>query len=329
VPIVSVDRRATRARISVRAFTISELERHSGVRRGVIHFYLNHGLLPPAHKASATRALYAEEHLELLREISALKYEGLSLEQIRERLSARIAKASSGEVDLAADQLEQRRTAILEEAARQFAEKGYNHTRISDIVRAVGSTPLQLYSFFPSKHHLFVACYKVFFRWMAAQVEPPAVKEADPAARLAWRMYGNLGIHALSPELIAFVQAEAVMSQGGELPELIRSTFQSLHGPAVEDFRQLRREGKTPSLLSDELISYAMQGAFDRMLMRASWDKKHTKLDAMRNAMAMFLAVEAVYQGRTDISERWAQVEKLVDRLCRKRPPGPPPRTAA
>jgi len=225
----------------VRAYTISELERHSGVRRGVIHFYLGQGLLPPPHKASATRALYSEDHLELLRAISTLKYEGLSLEQIKERLSDRIEKAGAGDVDLAAEQVEQRRSAILNEAARQFAEKGYRRTRIADVVRAVGSTPLQLYSFFPSKHHLFVACYNVFFRWMAAQVELPATTESDPAARLAWRLYGNLGIHALSPEIIAFVQAESVMKEDGDLPRLIRSTFHSLHDGAVEDLRGLRR----------------------------------------------------------------------------------------
>jgi AcrR family transcriptional regulator len=307
------------------ALTISEVERQSGVPRGVIYFYLDRGLLPLAQKTSATRAIYTDEHVELLRQIKALKGQGLTLDAIKERLADQIENSRMHEVDLAADQIEQRRDAILNEAARQFALKGYDRTRITDIVQALGIAPPQLYSFFPTKHHLFVACYKIFFRWMEAQVEPQAAAESDPGGRLLWRLYANLGIQALSPELHAFAQAEAVMTQDGDLPGLIRATYQLLHGRAIADLRSLRRGGETPRLFSDELVSYALQGAFDNILMRISWDEKFSKRDAMQNLMGVYLAVEAVYQGKLDISERWAEVEQLVDYLSRKQPPGPPP----
>jgi AcrR family transcriptional regulator len=310
----------------VRALTISDLERESGIRRGAIHFYLSEGLLPPAQKVSATRSLYTDEHVELLRQIAVLKGEGLSLDQIRQRLAERIDEAGATDVDLAADQVARRRTAILEEAARQFAEKGYRRTRIADIVRALGITPPQLYSLFPSKYHLFVSCYNVFFRWMETQVEPEVAEQSDPAVRLAWRLHADLGIYALSPELLAFVQAESAVPESGELRELIRSTFESVHTYAVKDLAGTRREGTTPTFLRDELISYGLQGAFDRMLMRVSWDDEYTKLDAMESIMAMYLAIEAVYEGRTDITARYTGVQGLLERLHERRPPGPPER---
>jgi DNA-binding transcriptional MerR regulator len=57
----------------MRALSISELESLSGVRREVIYFYVRRGLLPQAQKASATRAIYTDEHVDLLRQIGTLK----------------------------------------------------------------------------------------------------------------------------------------------------------------------------------------------------------------------------------------------------------------
>ena len=46
--------------------TIGELERESGVPRRTIYYYVHLGLLPPAQKASATRAIYTPAHADLL-----------------------------------------------------------------------------------------------------------------------------------------------------------------------------------------------------------------------------------------------------------------------
>ena len=169
---------------TARGLTISQLEARSGVRRSVIYYYVHLGLLPPAQKASPTRALYTDRHVTLLEAIAGLKHEGLSLEQIRERLAERIDASVGGEVDLVADEERRRRDVILEEAARQFAAKGYRLTRIADVCEALGIAPRALYDHFPTKQALFVACYHVYADWLAEDVEPHAEEEADPAARL-------------------------------------------------------------------------------------------------------------------------------------------------
>lgn len=308
----------------MRLLSISELERLSGTRRAVIYFYVRRGLLPAAQKASTTRAIYTDEHLALLERIGELKDEGLTLEQIKTRLAPQIDGSRTNDVDLAADQQHRRREAILHEAARQFAEKGYNRTRIGDIVQALGITPQLLYTFFPTKHHLFVACYNVFVGWMRTQVEPRAMQETDIAARSAWRMYANLGVQALSPELQAMAQVESLHGESDDLRTLIRETYESVLGPMIEDFTQLRPGGKTPSFLSDELMAYAVLGAFGSMLMRVSWDEKYGAKEAMQNMLGIYLAVEGVYQGRLDIGDRFAEVAGLIDYLSQLRPPGSP-----
>ena len=65
------------------------------------------------------------------------------------------------------------------------------------------------------------------------------------------------------------------------------------------------------------------------MLMRASWDDKYTAKDAMQNMMAIDMAIEAVYEGRLDISQSMAGAAGLVDYLSKLPPPGLPPRPAS
>jgi AcrR family transcriptional regulator len=172
----------------MRALTISELERLSGVPRSTIYYYVHEGLLPVAQKAAASRAVYAESHVELLELIARLKGEGLPLHAIRERLASRVASAGVPEVDLVAEQIEHVRQSILVVAARLFARKGYKRTRIADIIREAGVTPPVFYSHFPSKQELFVESFGVFVDWMHGFLESQLVEEPDPAARDLFRV---------------------------------------------------------------------------------------------------------------------------------------------
>jgi AcrR family transcriptional regulator len=305
-----------------RGLTISELEELSGVERSVIYYYVHRGLLPPAQKASPTRAIYTGEHADLLGRIDALKREKLTLEQIRERLAHRV-EAGAAAVDLVADETRRRRDAILEEAARQFAEKGYRRTRIADVCAALGIAPQALYGHFPTKQALFVACYRVYAGWLAADVEPHVEEEHDPAARLIWRMRASAAIQAFGPDLQALAQAASVHDDG-ELQEMTQETYRVITERAVADIAAVR-DPETVAPCSEELAAMGLQGAFERMLMRVAWDDEYALRDAMRTHLVLYLALEAVLQGRVDISGRLAEVEHLLDDVSRRPLPTPPP----
>ena len=144
----------------MRALTIGELETESGVSRSTIYYYVRAGLLPPAQKSSPTRAIYTDDHVELLDEIKRLKQDGLDIRAIREQLGPRVHSASQNGEDLVARQGEQMRRAILQTAAREFARNGYRQTRIADIISELGITPQVLYSHFPTKRDMFAAAYR-------------------------------------------------------------------------------------------------------------------------------------------------------------------------
>ena len=198
----------------MRSLTITELEQACGVSRSTIYYYVREGLLPTAQKAAASRAVYAESHVELLREIRRLKEQGMGLRDIKGTLAPKVASACAMDVDLVAEQAGQTRQAILAAAARMFVRKGYKRTRIIDIIKEAGVTPPVFYSHFPSKQDLFVEAFGVFVGWMRDDIEGRLASEPDPAARDLARVRGYLGVQALSPDLLGLVRSEGLHEDG-------------------------------------------------------------------------------------------------------------------
>jgi AcrR family transcriptional regulator len=303
----------------MRPLTISELESESGVGRHTVYHYINIGLLPPSQKARATRALYDQSHVDLLKEITRLKSESLSLREIRDLLAERIETAQDNGVDLVATQDEANREAILQAAARRFAAHGYEETRVTDICKDVGVSAQLLYSHFPGKKHLFIACFEVYFRWMNVQVAAPIAQATDSAVRQALRVWAGVGLQSLSRDLQAMARVEALHSHS-ELQPLVRKVYEEMLAGSAEELSAEREPGANPGLFSDELVSHALLGALENMLMRATWDDRFTNEDIIRNLVGMFLAVRAAYQGRVDLASEWQQMSDLVARLAKNLP---------
>ena len=191
-------------------------------------------------------------------------------------MAPRVEAAAQMELDLVSRQAEQIRTAVLHTAAVGFATHGYERTRVADICKKVGITGQMLYSFFPSKRHLFIACYEVYYQWMHEQIAPHIAETGDSAARLAWRSWASYGIRSLSPDLQAMARVEAVHPES-ELRPLVRGLYESILADAQAELADERKPGPTAALFDEELVSYALIGALENMQMRASWDDKFTK----------------------------------------------------
>jgi AcrR family transcriptional regulator len=247
----------------------------------------------------------------------------MSLRAIKVQLAPRIAAAGALEVDLVAKQAQETRQAILEAAARLFARKGYKRTRVADIIKEAGMTPPVFYGHFPSKQQLLVESFGVFIGWMRNFVEPPLVEELDPAARELVRVHAHLGVQALSPDLLSLVRSEA-MHENSELLSVVQRAYDDMIKGTRDDLAHLREGENAPMQVSDELVAYALLGGLDSVLMRASWDKTFSAHDVMWTSLCLFLAVEAVYTGRLDLSGQLARYQEALDRLAGSAPPIPP-----
>ena len=305
----------------MRALTIGELERESGVRRRRIYYYVHHGLLPEAQKSSASRALYTEEHLALLRDIERLRAQGLRLTEVRARLAGRVEAAGEHDEDLVARRDEQTREAILGAATRSFAGKGYKGTRMADVMAEAGVTPQVLYQHFATKRDLFVACYRVAVMYMAGVVMQRIAPDGDPAARLVWYMHADEGIKAFAPDMFALA-VEA--SQHDERARRdMREAYERIFRELMDDLGRLRTSELEPPI-SDELISHGLMGAFQQMLARAALDDEYSWRDVTRHTLGLFLLLLSAYRGEQDLGALLAPYEDLLTEVAELPPPVPP-----
>jgi AcrR family transcriptional regulator len=302
----------------MRALAIGELETESGVSRSTIYYYVRAGLLPPAQKSSPTRAIYTDDHVELLDEVRRLKQAGLDIKAIREQLQHRVHSASQNGEDLVARQGEETRRAILRTAAREFARNGYRQTRIADIIAELGITPQVLYSHFRTKRDLFAASYRACLEASMGVIEPSLAEETDPASHLVWRMLGDYGMRALNPDLLYLARDAAY--DDPETTRELRKAHEHILGNQERDLARVRKGPDDPPL-SDELMSYGLFGAFQTMRMRATWDERFSRSDVMWNNIAMFLAVLALYDGTLDVEGLKRRYADLIDDVAAMRPP--------
>ncbi len=305
----------------MRALTISELERESGVPRRTIYYYVRLGLLPEAQKASRTRALYTEDHLALVREAEALRAQGLRPAAIRTRLAGRLQAAGENGVDLVARRDEATREAILRAATRSFAHKGYKGTRMGDLIIELGITPQLLYQHFPTKRDLFVACYRIAVRYMADVIIPRVGPEGDPAARLVWYMWADEGIKAFAPHMFSLAVEASQRDEAARAD--MREAYERIFRELIDDLKQLRTSDGEPPI-SDELISHGLMGAFQQMLARAALDDEYSWREVTRHTLGLFVLLLSAYRGDQDLGALLAPYEDLLTEVAGLPAPVPP-----
>jgi AcrR family transcriptional regulator len=305
----------------VRVLAITDLEREGGVPRRTIYYYVRIGLLPPAQKASPSRALYTEEHVAILAEIEALRAQGLRPAEMKARLASRLKAAGENGVDLVARREEETRDAILRAATRSFATRGYRGTRVADLVNELGITPQLLYSHFHTKRDLFVACYKVAVHYMDDFLRPQFEQARDAPERLVWYMFADSGIKAFAPDMFALALEAAQHDE--EARRDLREAYETIFREHIRELGRMRRSPQDPPF-ADELVSHGLMGAFEQMLARASLDDEYSWREVVRTTLGLYLAVIAFYRGDLDIQALLAPYEPLLDEVARHSPPVPP-----
>jgi AcrR family transcriptional regulator len=301
----------------VQQLTITELEKASRVPRSTIYFYVREGLLPMARKLAPTRAIYSEVHLGLLAEITRLRAEGLSLEEIKSRVSSRVSAGNATADDLSAERAAQVRRSILIAAARLFVARGYHATRVDDIVVEVGiSTPV-FYRYFPSKQEVFAEVFGAFVHWMRTVAEAARAQERDPIAReLAQVSSFYFGMKSVSRDAIALIRSEA-MREDSEMTDMAKATIKEMNSTTTEDLARRRLDNGVSIPVADELVSFAVSGAIESIIMRASWDTDYSLEDVLRAAAAVLLGVTTMYSRGTDAARQMSTYVDIIERLAK------------
>jgi DNA-binding transcriptional MerR regulator len=295
---------------SINTLTISALERATGVPRSTIHFYITEELLPRPAKTAASRSLYTEKHIELLRRITRLKQSGLSLSEIKEELQEDLALTEGSGIDLAAHEYGRIHADIVKTATEEFASNGYEDTHLSTIVKRIGITPHVFYGHFASKLQLLAECFKQMVDFNLQLVETKLKTTSDLAERLLARLASNAALHTLQSEAVSLIRTEN-SEPPNEVPAALIDTYARMAQQVVADIGTMRAPGR-PAAVPIELLAYSMLGAYDNTQLRASWDDTYDRADLFRAHLWLFLAMRAALDGRVDID---SEVEAYEGRI--------------
>ena len=193
------------------------------------------------------------------------------------------------------DRRQNKKSLIIEAAARVFASRGYNGTLIADIAREAGIGKGTIYEYFPSKVDLFFAVFKWFIQMTETEAKVSiAVLGGSSSERLmalndallrSW--LDMLDMYSLVME---FWSASASSS--------MRQRFKQAFKEGYRDFRQivaaLIRDGIDAGEFQPEVdaesVAAALVGTWDALLLQAWFDEGFDPLTTARKFMAVLIS---------------------------------------
>jgi AcrR family transcriptional regulator len=279
--------------------------------------------LPRPQKTAASRSLYSEDHVELLRKVQQLKRDGRSLTEIKVALDEDLIRAQESGIDLAARENDRIHRTILRVATEEFASKGYEQTHVATIIRRSGVTPQVFYSHFPSKLQLLVESFHTFLSWNLAYVESKLLASSDSGERLLWRLIADHRANEFGSDVLSRISSEGGNGKTDRL-KLAEQAWAGVVRQIVLDFESVRAPGSAPPAISLELLSYSLLGAHHNASMRASWDEQFSRADLLRVHLWLWLAVMAAMSGEVDIDSRIVRYEDLIQEVAARDPETPP-----
>jgi len=139
-----------------------------------------------------------------------------------------------------------RRTMILDEAARLFSTRGYESTSMRDIAAAVGMLPGSIYYHFPSKDDILAAIYTIGIDQILAAQEAALAAHADPWDRLeaacAAHLDTLLGSEGYVAAIIGDWPSEAAQTRSHLIGE--RDRYEAIFRDLIKDLPDLRKQDR-------------------------------------------------------------------------------------
>jgi hypothetical protein len=148
-------------------------------------------------------------------------------------------------------------------------------------------------------------------------IEPRLAGEEDLAVHLLWRMVGDYALQGLNPDLL-YLSREAAYDDPETTRELRRAHEHVLGGQG-EELAALR-QGRDGPPFSDELVNYALYGAFQTMRLRAYWDDRFSRSEVMWTNILLNIAVRRLYDGSIDVVALKEKYAALIDELSAIQP---------
>ena len=187
-----------------------------------------------------------------------------------------------------------KRSRIIEAAAKVFAHKGYNSTLIADIAKEAGIGKGTIYEYFPSKVDLFFAVFEWFVRMTETEAKVSVSALGGSASErlmalndaLLRSWFEMLEMYSLVME---FWSAAASSS--------MRQRFKGTFKEGYRDFRRIVsalirvgiETGEFQPEVDAESVAAALVGAWDALLLQAWFDEGFDPLTTSRKFMTVLI----------------------------------------
>jgi AcrR family transcriptional regulator len=179
------------------------------------------------------------------------------------------------------------------------------------------------YSHFASKLELFVESFRTFLTWNLAFVEPKVMESEDPGERLLWRLLADQRATQFGSQVMEQINCETSLGEA-ERQRLSEQAWEEVVTRISHEFENARQPGSPPPPISLDLLCYSLLGAHHAASVRASWDKRFTRADAVRVHLWLWLAALAATSGEIDLDARMARYDDLIEVVAAREPETPP-----
>ena len=188
-----------------------------------------------------------------------------------------------------------KRSLIIEAAAKVFANRGYTSTLIADIARVAGIGKGTIYEYFPSKEDLFFAVFEWFVETTEAEAKVSISALGGPASERLMALNDAL----LRSWLDMLDMYSLVMEfWSASASSRMRQRFKQAFREGSRDFRQivsaLIRDGIETGEFQPEVdaesVAAALVGTWDALLLQAWFDEGFDPLTTARRFMAVLIS---------------------------------------
>lgn len=141
------------------------------------------------------------------------------------------------------DRRAERRQAIIDAAAKLFAEIGYADCEMERVAAGLGIAKGTLYLYFASKEELFYACVDYGMRSMQSAVQAAAKDVADPFEQISRAVYAYLKFFTDHPEQVELLIQERANFKNRKQPTYFQYRDAN-RGPWRDLYKELIRQGR-------------------------------------------------------------------------------------
>jgi AcrR family transcriptional regulator len=156
---------------------------------------------------------------------------------------------------------EERRRQLLDDAIRQFAERGYHATSVADICDSVGVGKGAFYWYFESKEQLFLEALAEAQAALRRAQEDAAGDEPDPLRRLEAGIRSSLTWLEAHRDVIAVFQVAATDSR---FLEALRAGEAAMADDLADHLKDAIVAGRIPDG-DPRVLAYAVVGAVEAL----------------------------------------------------------------